>query len=105
MISEYINERPFSYLSPFMMANCVDWAALLDKKYPSYKVEVNAFLDSLDVSASIEVSIELIYQAISSDNNVNEDLKLLYREAIHGTNKDVKSRIRNRVAYFKRSLR
>ena len=87
------------------MASNIDWDALFDKKYPSYKVEVQAYLDSLDVASSTEISAIHIYHAICNDQQVNENLKLLYREALHGTNKDVKSHIKNRVSNFCRSLR
>ena len=87
------------------MAFATDWEVLLDKKYPSYKIEINVFLDSLDITYSVEVSIETIYEAIRFDRSVNENLKALYRKAIHGTNKDVKQRIRSRVSNFKRSLK
>ena len=83
------------------MAGLIDWSGLLEKKYPSYKVEVNAFLDSLDVAYSVEVSTEMIYQAIRLDGQVNENLKELYHEAIYGVNEDVKKRIKNRGTNFK----
>ena len=92
-------------LLPFAMASNIDWDALLDKKYPSYKVEVLAYLDSLDVTFSTEISAQHIYHAIRNDNQVNENLKFLYREALHGKNKDVKSCIKNRVSNFRRNLR
>ena len=87
------------------MASIIDLEGLLDKKYPSYKVEVNAFLESIDISNSLELSIEHIYECIESDSNVNQNLKSLYWEAIHGTNKEVKTRIRNRISNFKRALK
>ena len=87
------------------MACYVDWDSLLEKKYPSYKVEVQAYLDSLDVASSTQISTLYIYQAICNDPQVNENLKLLYREALQGTNKEVKLRIKNRVANFRRNLR
>ena len=87
------------------MASVIDWSSLLEKKYSSYKVEVNAFLDSLDIANSIEISIQHIYEAIKGDCKVNENLKALYCEAINGTNKEVKNRIRNRVSNFKWALK
>ena len=87
------------------MATNIDWSDLLDKKYPSYKVEVNAYLDSLEIATSNDVSIDKIYQAIHYDEDVNENLRLLYHECIYGTDKNVKSRIRNRVANFRCALR
>ena len=87
------------------MAKKINWSELLDKKYPSYTVEVNAFLDTADVSRSTDVSIQNIYQAIRNDDKVDSNLKLLYHETIYGSNKDTKLRIRNRVSNFHRTLR
>ena len=69
------------------MASNVDWADLLDKKYNSYKVEVSAYLDSLDVSNSSDISMQFIYERIRNAPKVPENLKLLYKEAIYGTEK------------------
>ena len=82
-----------------------EWAPLLKAKYPSYTVEVQAFLDSLDIATSSEISMEKIFEAIREDPKVNENLKYLYMEAIFGSNKDVRARIKNRVANFRRRLR
>ena len=46
-----------------------------------------------------------IYKAIVGNDKVSQTLKMLYHEAIYGSNKDVKSRIHNRVANFRRSLK
>ena len=86
------------------MASQVNWKELLDGRYPSYKVEVNAFLESVDISSSTEVSMDFIYEAIKSDPNVCDNLKLLYHEANFGTHKLVKKRIKSRVAGFRRAL-
>ena len=87
------------------MASKVDWSDLLDKKYNSYKVEVSAYLDSLDVSNSSDISMQFIYDRIRHAPKVHENLKLLYKEVIYGSEKAVKMRIRNRLANFKRSLK
>ena len=87
------------------MASDIDWNSLLDKKYPSYKVEVNAFLNSLKIANSIEISTEVIYEAIRNDETINENLKMLYREALSGSDREVKNRIKNRVGNFKRALK
>ena len=86
------------------MAENINWAALLDARYASYNVEVTAYLDSLDISSSSEVSIEKIYQAIKDDTEVDSNLKLLYKEAAFGTDKGVKKRMKNRVSNFRRTL-
>ena len=87
------------------MASLIDWSELLDQRYPSYKVEVEAFLDSLDVSSSPEISIEKVYYAIKDDEQINPNLIALYYEAAFGFNKEVKLRMRNRMSNFKRTLR
>ena len=53
------------------MASQVNWKELLDGRYPSHKVEVNAFLDSVNILSSTEISMDHIYQAIKSDPNVS----------------------------------
>ena len=87
------------------MSTNVDFSDLLDKKYPSYTSEVNAFLDSCQISSSVEVSVAYIYPKIRNDTNVDSNLKLLYDEAINGNDKDVKKRIYNRNTHFRRTLR
>ena len=87
------------------MASQVDWSQILDGRYPSYKVEVLAFLDSLDISSSTDISIEYIYDQIKTDGNVCDNLKLLYHEAVYGQNKAVKNRMKNRVSNFRRALK
>ena len=87
------------------MACEVDWSQILEGHYPSYKVEVLAYLDSLDISSSNEISIEYIYEKIKSDHNVGDNLKLLYHEAVFGQNKAVRARMKNRVSNFLRALK
>ena len=86
------------------MSDQVDWKKLLEARYPSYKVEVNAFIESVDISSSTEVSIDHIYDAIKSDPNVCDNLKLLYHEAVYGSNKEVKKWIKSHVSNFLRAL-
>ena len=87
------------------MASLNDWSVLLDARYPSYKVEVEAFLDSLEVSNSNEVSMACVFDAIRDQPEVSDNLKLLYHEAVNGTDKNVKLCIKNRMANFRRALR
>ena len=82
-----------------------DWEELLKAKYASFKVEVEAYLDSLDIATSTEISMAKIYEVISVDDQVNPNLKKLYKEALFRKNKDVKARIKNRIANFRRSLK
>ena len=87
------------------MASQVDWTPILDARYASYTVEVQAFVDTVHISSSVDISIENIYEAIKSHAKVPDNLKLLYHEAAYGSNKDVKIRMRNRVSNFKRKLK
>ena len=82
-----------------------DWDQLLKAKYSLFKVEVQAYLDNLDIATSSDISMAHIFNAIRNDSKVNENLKLWYREALYGKNKDVKVRIRNRIANFRRTLK
>ena len=86
------------------MVTPVDWKKLCDARYPSYKVEVSAFLDSLEISSSTDISMQKIYYAVKDDPNVSADVKLLYKEAIFGNERLVKARIKNRVGNFRRGL-
>ena len=87
------------------MADQINWAEILEKKYPSYKLEVETFLDTAHISRSNDVSMIKIYDVIVHDPNISEVLKMMYHEAIYGTNKEVKTRMRNRIANFRRSLK
>ena len=87
------------------MANEVNFAKLLDKKYASYTVEVEAFLDTCQVSSSTEVAAQMIYDKIKDYCKVDSNLKILYHEAVFGSDKDVKACIKNRITHFWRTLR
>ena len=87
------------------MAGQVNWDELLKYRFPTYKVEEDAFIDSLEVANSTEVYIERIYEAIRNDESVHIHLKMMYREAIHGENKDVLKRIKNRISNIRRNCR
>ena len=89
----------------FAMASKMDWSALLEARYPSYKVEVDAFLESLSVSNSNEITIAKVFEAIRYDDKIDDNLKLLYGEAVFGSDKQVKLRIKNRISNFRRGLR
>ena len=82
-----------------------DWEPILKAKYPSYTVEVEAFLESLGIATSSEISMEKIFEAIREDPKVDENLKSFYMEAIFGSNKDVRACIKNCIANFRRRLR
>ena len=81
------------------------WQHLLNDRYPTYQIEKKAFVDSLKVCNSMDVSAEKIYDAIKDDVDVPNNLKALYHEAVFGTDKDVKSRIKSRIANIRRNAR
>ena len=87
------------------MAGQVNWEDLLRERFPTYKVEEDAFIDSLEVANSTEVYIERIYEAIKNDSSVHINLKMLYHEACAGGNKDVVKRIKNRISNIRRNCR
>ena len=87
---DYLNGYKSYLFISSKMACMVNWSQILDGHYPSYKVEVLAYLDSLDISSSTEIVIEYIYEKIKSDADVCDNLKLLYQEAVFGHNKGVK---------------
>ena len=87
------------------MAVQLNWDELLKERFPTYKSEEEAYLNSLNIANSSDVYCEQIYAAIISDTNVPDTLKALYKEAIRGTNKDVVKRIRNRIGNIRRNCR
>ena len=81
------------------------WDSVLKGKYVSYNVEIDAYLESLEIATSTEISMQKIYFAIRDDPSAHENLKAMYREALFGNNKEVKARIKNRISNFRRNYR
>ena len=92
---------PFSFKMPL----AEEWKSILKGKFPSYKIEVDAFLDSIEIATSTKVAASKIYEAICDAPEVNATLKSIYEEALFGKNKDVKARIKNRIGNFRRNLK
>ena len=55
-------------------------------------------------SNSNEILVEKVFDVIKYDDSVPDNLKLLYGEAVHGTDKEVKKRMTGHMANFKRGL-
>ena len=87
------------------MASNLDWDEIFKDRHPAFKVEENAFVASLKICNSTEVAAEHIYRAIKDDKDIPENLKLIYKEAVYGSNKQVKKRIRNRMTNIRCHLR
>ena len=49
-----------------IMASQINFAEILEERFPSYKAEVTAFLDTLHISQSTDVSIEINLRCHSS---------------------------------------
>ena len=77
----------------------------MKERFPTFKVEEWAFVNSLKVCNSTDVSAEKIYDVIKDDCDVPNNLKALYRVCVFGTGKEVKTRIRNRIANIRQSVR
>ena len=87
------------------MASQVNWDELLKERFPTFKCEEEAYLNSLNIASSVDVYCEQIYEAIKSDSNVPDALKAMYKEAVQGGNKDVVKRIKNRIGNIRRNCR
>ena len=87
------------------MASNVDWPSIMKDRFATFKVEENAFLESLKICNSTEVAIAKIYEGIKDLDEIPDSLILMYREAAYGENKDVKRRIRNRISNIRRNLK
>ena len=87
------------------MASNVDWESILRERYAMFKIEENAFLESLKICNSTEVSAEKIYLTIKDDEDIPRNLRLMYKEAVYGSNDKVRNRIRNRIGNLRRNLR
>ena len=87
------------------MACNIDWSELLKDRFPMFKVEEVAFVESLKIANSNEVAAEGIYEAIKQQDDIPQNLKLLYKEAIYGSNEKVKGRIRGRISNMHRNNR
>ena len=87
------------------MASNIDWEQILNDRYATFKVEETAFIESLQIANSNEIAAECIYEAIKNKEDIPENLILLYREAVYGSNGQVKRRIRNRMGNIRRNLK
>ena len=83
----------------------IDWETVLKGKYVSYNIEIEAYLASLEIATSTEISMQKIYFAIRDSPVVHDNLKMLYREALFGKNKEVKARMKNRISNFRRNYK
>ena len=87
------------------MASFTDWDEIMRDRYATFKLEEQGFIESLEICNSTEISAEKIYYTIREADDIPENLKMMYREAVFGTNKAVKRRIKNRIGNMRRNLR
>ena len=87
------------------MAANVDWPSVMKDRFATFKVEENAFLDSLKICNSTGVAIAKIYEAIKDLEDMPNLLIMMYREAAYGEDRQVKRQIRNRISNIQRNLK
>ena len=85
------------------MAEAIDWEEILKDRYAIFKLEEQGFKESIDICNSTDVSAEKIYYTIMDSDEIPDNLKKLYREAVFGFNKKVKKRIKDRIANMRRN--
>ena len=78
------------------MASGSFWQALLSQKFRVYQLEESVYIQSSKTANSPEKYAKFICDAIRP-GDVPEALHRLYIEAVYGLDKDVKSRIKNRI--------
>ena len=80
------------------MAKYIDWEEVLHDRYATFKLEEQGFEESLEICNSTDVSAEKIYYTIRDAEEIPENLKIMYREAVFGNNEKVWSHIKNRIS-------
>ena len=87
------------------MASPIDWEDVMRERYATFKLEEEGFLASLEICNSTDVSAEKIYYTIREADDIPENLKLMYREAVFGFNTKVRNRIKNRIGNMRRNMK
>ena len=85
------------------MAKYIDWDEVLHDRYAIFKLEEKGFEESLEICNSTDVSAEKIYYTIRDADDVPENLKMMYREAVFGHNEKVRNRIKGRISNMHRN--
>ena len=80
-----------------------DWDEILKPPYSTYQCEEDAYIEISKVTIDNEVAMDFLYDnAIRDNKDVCENLRMMYYEGVHGTNKEVRRRMQNRMSHFKR---
>ena len=86
-----------------MASNMEDWTEILKPSYNTYKCEEDAYIEISKITIDNEIAMEFVYENAVRDNaEVCSNLRMIYAEAINGTNKDVRRRVLSRMSNFKR---
>ena len=80
------------------MAGYIDWEEFMHDQYATFKLEELGFEESLKICNSTDVSAEKIYYTIRDADDIPENLKMMYREAVFGHNEKVRNWIKNRIS-------
>ena len=78
--------------------NVPDWDSILKGRYKVCSVEREIYLETQTKANNPEVYAKYICDGLK-DGDVPQNLMKLYREAVYGSNKEVKERIMKRM-YF-----
>ena len=82
-----------------------DWELILNDRSPVFKLEEQGFKDSLEICNSTDVSAEKFNYTIRDSEEIPENLKAMYREAVFATHEKVRNRIKNRISNMRRNNR
>ena len=61
------------------------------------------FLDNILTSNGVDVIAKRIYEVIKDAQDIEEKLKLLYRQGLFGSDAKIKRRLRNRMYTIRRN--
>ena len=80
-----------------------NWTEILKPPYSTYQCEEDAYIEISKITIDNEIAMEFLYEnAVQDNTEVCRNLRLMYHEAVNGTNKDVRRRMQNRMSHFKR---
>ena len=90
---EYLGDMENSYTEQ-------EWDYFLNQKFKVYQAEEFIYINSIDRSILPESYAKIICDALRN-GDVPHALRVLYREAVYGTNEKVKARIKKRMYFIR----
>ena len=86
------------------MAGPHDWDAILSQKFKVFQVEESTYVESSQRSNGPDMFAKFICDSLR-DCDVPQNLRLMYREAVYGSNEAVKKRIRSGMYFIGKHCR